>query len=569
MLRRLDSEWTDPLEMRNDSLLGVPGLVNCVRQGNLKVTNALGSSFAETPANLAFLPSLAHNYLGEELEIPSVATWWCGQANECKYVLERLDSLVIKSTFRSFGSQSFFGPDLSAKQLDAVRAAITARPAHYCGQEILRSSTTPVYQANRLEARPYLLRVFLVADALGRNWQMMPGGFARCAPDADQLCVSLQAGGCGKDVWVVPDTARDSEPAVPTLSAPADAVQTELPERRRFDLPSRTANNLFWLGRYIARAEMQTRLLRTTLHLLLEEQLPEIQRACLPFCRQLDRSLPAAMPLTDPATGQLDSAQIDANIQCALKDASNPDSLVNTLGSIERITESLKDRLSIDSWKRIHSIRQLATRAAGLEVSIYDPESDDFLESALEQLSSLISEITENMIRSQSWLFMQMGRHIERGLTTAQLLDEVFLKPEQLSPALLRRVLDLSDCSITYRRRYLNNLNATAVLDILVFDPTNPRSLIFQAERLRELLKKLPHASTDSRHPIDAYATQLFGQIGMTNAEELMAHLCAETAPEVRAFSAPPWINSLACRSCSRPATLPTPRRSSRACARS
>ena len=242
------------------------------------------------------------------------------------------------------------------------------------------------------------------------------------------------------------------------------------------------------------------------------------------------------MHLTDPSAEHLDPAQIDANIQSVLNDPGNQDSLVNTLGSIERITESLKDRLSIDSWKRIHSIRQLATRAAGLEVSIYDAESDDFLESALEQLSSLISDITENMIRSQSWLFMQMGRHIERGLSTAQLLDEVFLNQQQLSTTLLRRVLDLSDCNITYRRRYLNNLHATAVLDILVFDPTNPRSLIFQAERLRDLLKKLPHASTDSRHPIDAYATQLFGQVAMTSAEELMQQLCTDEAPRVREF---------------------------------
>ena len=237
LLRRLDSEWTDPLEMRNDSLLGVPGLVNCVRQGNLKVTNALGSSFAETPANLAFLPWLARNYLGEQLEIPSVATWWCGQAKECKYVLEHLDSLVIKSSFRTFGSRSYFGPDLNAKQLDALRAAIRARPMHYCGQEILRSSTTPVYQANSLEPRPYLLRVFLVADARSGQWQMMPGGFARCAPDANQLCVSMQDGGCSKDVWVVPDSIREREPAPRELHTPADHLQTQLSERRRLICP--------------------------------------------------------------------------------------------------------------------------------------------------------------------------------------------------------------------------------------------------------------------------------------------------------------------------------------------
>lgn len=537
LLRRVDSEWTDPLEMRNDSLLGVPGLVNCVRQGNLKITNALGSSFAETPANLAFLPWLAHNYLSEQLEIPSVATWWCGQPSEREYVLDRLDSLVIKPTFRNYNSRSYFGPNLSGKELDQLRADIIARPGNFCGQEILRSSTTPVYNGTRLEPRPYLLRVFLVSDSKG-GWKMMPGGFARCAPDTDQLCVSMQTGGGSKDVWVVPDAPSEAEIKPPNLTTRPVELDTKLPERRHFDLPSRTANNLFWLGRYIARAEIQARLLRTTISLLLEEQLPNIQRACLPFCRQLERSLPAPTVLTDPSSGQLNSVQIDANIKSALNDPANPDSLVKILSSIERITESLKDRLSMDSWKRIQTIRQLASSAERLEVSIYDQESYDFLESALEHLGSLIGDITENMMRSQSWIFMQMGRHIERGITTAQILDEVFHSQEELSETLLRRILDLSDCSITYRRRYLDNLNAAAVLDMLVFDTTNPRSLIFQADSLRELLKKLPHATTDSRHPIDTYATQLFSQIGMTNSEELLEYLADDETERMHDFFA-------------------------------
>ena len=361
---------------------------------------------------------------------------------------------------------------------------------------------------------------------------MMPGGFARCAPDSDQLCVSLQTGGCGKDVWVVPDCASDGESATPSLSTTPEAGQTRLLSAAASICPAaRPTTSSGWgaTSRGIRRdccARPSTSCWKA------------VARNPAPACRfAASWTLAAGFHALDRSGHRaVDSAQIDANIQCVLNDASNQNSLVNTLGSIERITESLKDRLSIDSWKRIRSIRQLAVRAAGLEVSIYEPESDDFLESALEQLGSLISDITENMIRSQSWIFMQMGRHIERGLTTAQLMDEVFLNHEQLSPTLLRRVLDLSDCSITYRRRYLNNLNAAAVLDILVFDPTNPRSLIFQAERLRDLLKKLPHASIDSRHPMDAYATQLFGQIGMTSAEELMEQLCSDDDARVREF---------------------------------
>jgi len=520
LLRRVDTEWTDPLEMRNDSLLGVPGLVNCIRQGNLTVANALGSSFAETPANLAFLPWLAHNYLGEQLEIPSIATWWCGQPSELDYVLENLGSLAIKPTFRSYDSQSQFGPHLSRRELDALRAKIKAKPAHFCGQEILRSSTTPVYKDGRLEPRTYLLRVFLVSEDSG-GWRMMPGGFARCSPDPKQLQVSMQSGGGSKDVWVVPDAAESTNKNS-SLNLEPVVIETKMPERRQYDLPSRTANNLFWLGRYTARAESQTRLLRSTISLLLEEQLPEIERACIPFCRQLERSIPLSMALTYSKDVPIDTSLIDANIKCALNDVTNQDSLVNVLSDIERITESIKDRLSMDSWKRILNIRQLARKASRLKVSIYDQESYDFLETALQHLSSLTGDTWENMFRSQSWIFMQLGRQIELSINNSHLINEVFNDPTELNEALLQRLVDLSDCSITYRRRYLNNLNAAAVFDMLVFDTTNPRSLIYQAESIRELLRKLPHTTSRSGHPIDNCATQVFGQIAVSNAEELL-----------------------------------------------
>ncbi|MGJ8641581.1 MAG: circularly permuted type 2 ATP-grasp protein [Opitutaceae bacterium] len=520
ILRRIDSDWADPLEMRNDSMLGVPGLVNCVRQGNLTIANALGSSFVETPAMLALLPWLCHRFIGEQLELPSVATWWCGQASEREYVLKNLENLAIKPSFRTFSAQTQFGPNLSSKELDTLRKQIIARPQNFCGQEILKSATTPVYHNGSFEARPFQMRVFLVPDGDG-GWRMMPSGFARCSSDVDNVNVSMRTGGGSKDVWVVPDTKIQAP--VPSIQESRSEKQTPAQiQRRALDLPSRIADNLFWLGRYIERAEIQTRLLRTIISLLLEEQTAEIQSACLPLIEQLIDAQASAEDFLDPETNLLDTVKVEACIAHYLNDSKNNESLVNNLSSIERTGYSLKERLSIDAWKRIFHIKQLSSKAAELKVSIYDQESTDFLEWALESLTSITGTVTENMTRSQSWRFLQIGRRIERGIATAQLLSDTFKNTDNYSDILFQGVLELYDCSITYRRRYLNTLNAIPVLDLMVFDVTNPRSLAFQAEQLRDLVKQLPHASAETRHPVDLTATQLFSQIGITNSEELL-----------------------------------------------
>jgi uncharacterized circularly permuted ATP-grasp superfamily protein/uncharacterized alpha-E superfamily protein len=534
ILRRIDSDWADPLEMRNDSMLGVPGLVNCVRQGNLTIANALGSSFVETPAMLALLPWLSHRFMSEQLEMPSVATWWCGQTSERDYVLKNLENLAIKPSFRSYDTQTHFGPSLSGSELDALRKQIIARPQNYCGQEILKSATTPVYQNNAFAARPFQMRVFLVPDEDG-GWQMMPGGFARCSSDVDHVDVSMRTGGGSKDVWVVPD--KKVRAPVTSVQESKSAMQTPAQiQRRILDLPSRIADNLFWLGRYIERAEMQARLLRTIISLLLEEQTDEIQSACLPLIEQLVDSKTSAEDFLDPVTNLLDTAKVEACIAHYLNDSKNNESLVNNLNAIERTGYSLKERLSIDAWKRIFHIKKLSSKAAELKVSIYDQESSDFLEWALESLTSVTGTVTENMTRSQSWRFLQIGRRIERGITTAQLFSDIFKKSYHYSDPLFQGVLELCDCSITYRRRYLNTLNAIPVLDLMVFDATNPRSLIFQAEQLRELVKQLPHASAESRHPVDVAATQLFSQIGVTSSEELLQKSDDPLIPSTQVF---------------------------------
>lgn len=538
LLRRIDTDWVDPLEMRNDSMLGVPGLVNCVRQGNLTVANALGSGFVETPAMLALLPWLSRAYLGEQLEMPSVATWWCGQTTERRYVLENLAALAIKPTFRNFSSKTIFGPNLDNEQLNNLRKQILARPQNFCGQEILKSATSPVFRNNKFEARPFQLRVFLVPDNNG-GWSMMPGGFARCAADTNGVNVSIQSGGISKDTWVVPD--QKIEPTIQLNKASKTPVQTPAQiQRRSFDLPSRIADNLFWLGRYIERAEMQTRLLRTIISLLLEEQTTEIQHACIPLIEQLIDSKSCAADFLDPQTDKLDTTKIETCIEHYLNDLQNPESLVNNLNSIERTGQNLKERLSVDAWKRIFHVNQLSIKAAQMKVSIYDQDSIDFLEWALESLTSITGTVTENMTRSQSWRFLQLGRRVERGISTAQLLNDIFKSTDHYSDILFQGLLELCDCSITYRRRYLNTLNAIPVLDLMAFDATNPRSLIFQMENLRELVKQLPHASAETRHPADVAATKLFSQIGVTSSEELL-----QSDAEFQKTSTEPFFNAI------------------------
>ncbi len=521
LLRRIDSDLTDPLEMRNESMLGVPGLVNCVRQGNLTIANALGSGFAETPAMLAFLPRLCRSHIGEQLEMPSVATWWCGHSKELDYVLENLDTLAIKPTFRTYNPETLFGPNLSKPQLEALRAKIKARPQHFCGQEILKCATTPVYRNNAFEPRPFQLRVFLVPQSDG-TWKMMPGGFARCAADITGINFSMQIGAASsKDVWVVPDKKIPSEPALPKEQKKERQTPAQI-QRRSFDLPSRTAENLFWLGRYVERAEMQSRLLRTLIGLLLDEQTTEIQNACLPLLEQLTDLKTTAKDFLDPETGLLISEKIEYCITRYLKDTDNRESLVNNLHAIERAGKKLKERLSIDAWKRIFHVKQLTLQASKLDVSIYDQETTDLLDATLESLTSITGSVTENMTRSQGWRFLQLGRRIERGFSTAKLFSDIFKDSNRYSDILFQGLLELCDCSITYRRRYLNTLSVIPILDLMVFDATNPRSLMFQMESLRDLVEQLPHAGAETRHPADVTTTQLFSQIGITSSEELI-----------------------------------------------
>ena len=257
--RRIDSDFADPLELNSGSQLGVPGLVEAIRKGNVAVANALGSGVAETPALLGFMPSLSRRLLGEKLILPTIATWWCGQESEREHVLERLEDMAIAPAFgasptRSFLGRSVIAGDLSEKLRAQLAAAIRERGADYIGQEQVRLSTTPVWVDNKLEARPFVLRVFAALGPDGK-YQVMPGGFCRISDRPDSRAVAMGQGVQTSDVWIV-----SNRPVEPTTLLPAS--ESVAIRRIMGNLPSRAADNLFWLGRYLERAEATLRLIR-------------------------------------------------------------------------------------------------------------------------------------------------------------------------------------------------------------------------------------------------------------------------------------------------------------------
>ena len=262
-MRRQDDTYCDPLELRPDSVLGVPGLMQAVRSGTVTVANALGSGLVESAAPASFLPGLCRHILGEELKMPAVATWWCGEEPALSYVAQNLSKLVIKPAFPSRGVQPVFGVRLSEAEKAALVERIRAAPSTFVAQEQVALSTVPVWEDGPLRPRHLVLRVYAVAS--GDSYSVMPGGLTRVTTSLDDLVASMQSGGGSKDTWVMADGPTSQLSLLPSPAARLDI------SRATFDLPSRVADNLFWLGRYVERVEPALRVARAVLPRLFQE----------------------------------------------------------------------------------------------------------------------------------------------------------------------------------------------------------------------------------------------------------------------------------------------------------
>ncbi len=496
ILRRLDADFADPLELRSDSSLGVAGLIEAVRAGNVVMANAMGSGLMESMAMKSSLPTLCRHLLGEELRLPSVASWWCGNDAERAYVIDHLPGLVIKPAFPALGFEPIFGATLSSAERTTLIEKIKRRPWYYVAQEQMALSTAPVWQDGKLQPRPLVLRVFLCATPSG-GYTVLPGGLTRVSSEPGRLVVSMQRGGGSKDTWVL--SARRSEVAP---SQPRAALATEptpvVARPAANDLPSRVADGLFWLGRYAERSEGAVRLLRATQSRLTDGNTPGASAQL----RGLLQLLAAAGMIP------FEMARVEANggrglreaLYSAVVDPDHPNSLRSQVVRLHRSAYSVRDRLSMDMWRVVSTLdRQSLPPKQRLDAAALLLRMDDLMTS----LAAIAGLEQESMTRGPGWRFLDVGRRIERALHIVWVMRGVRIaeldrQDESVQSATLSVLLELGESVMTYRSRYLTSVQRTPVLELLLADETNPRALAFQLAALERHISALPNLGAGS-----------------------------------------------------------------------
>jgi len=492
ILRRMDDAFCDPLELRGDSLLGVPGLVQAVRSGAVAVDNALGSGALESPAHMAFLPGLCRLLLGEDLLMPSVATWWCGQEQPRNYVLEHLDELVIKPSFPRYGLHPEFPGGMDSAAKEDLRRRIQTRPERFVAQEKVALSVAPVRTDTGLAPRHIMLRVFAVWD--GESYTVMPGGLTRFSTE-DTSVVSMQLGGGSKDTWVFDGESNDAVPP-PAVHIPID---DGFP---RTHLPSRIADNFFWLGRYAERVESGVRLVRALLPALSGEE--DFGRAA--SLETVTRLL-TAMNYLAPDVSHTSLGNQCWQLQRFLSEMVYDPTRVYALGwnlkQMRRAAWNLRAQLSSDTWRVLQQLETDFSGGTPVAAERHIAAEMALLDRGIVTLSAFAGLLMENTTRGHGWRFLDIGRRLERSLQMAELLRSSMAEdPEHLEPY-LQMMLYIADSSITYRTRYFTELRPDLVLELLLSDETNPRSVAFQLTTLQKHVAKLPEHSDAGRHPLE------------------------------------------------------------------
>jgi uncharacterized circularly permuted ATP-grasp superfamily protein/uncharacterized alpha-E superfamily protein len=498
ILRRVDDSFCDPIELRPESFLGVAGLLEAVRAGNVVVANALGSGLIESPAFMPFLPRLSQRLLGERLMLPSVATWWCGQPEPLEYVLDNLDFLVIKPAFPvhgpTQGMEPVFGGKLSGDERSRLIARLRERPYEFAGQEIVDLSTVPVWSENSMVPRRVVLRVFLAAS--GDSWVVMPGGLARVSPAHDQPVVSMQRGGGSKDTWVLSNGPVD----VFTPQHPRDQP-LELNRGEVTDLPSRAADHLFWLGRYAERCEQLARVLRCILIRLTGEFGASGPSEWDSLIKLYDcLASPHSRLSEDDPQGHLDQwRDLEQEMLSLIFEEQRGDSLHAVLSRAARAAAHVRDSLSSDTLRIVSQFGAAHSSAWGYAST---GEALAVLNHCIGTLAALRGIEMENITRGPGWHFLGLGRRIERSIQLVNLFRALIVPLSPRTWPTLEMLLEVADSSMTYRSRYFTVLQAAPVLDLLMNDQANPRALAFQIHDLLGHCRRLSDRPSGAAWPI-------------------------------------------------------------------
>ncbi|HKQ69014.1 MAG TPA: circularly permuted type 2 ATP-grasp protein [Polyangiaceae bacterium] len=521
ILRRVNDTFCDPLELNPESALGIPGLVEAARSGNVALANPLGAGLVQSSAFIPFLPRLCRELLGEELLLPSVPTHWCGDATSLRYVIDHLAELVIRSALPDASMEPIFGRDLGAAGLDELRARIRHAPRKYVAQEAVVLSTVPTLAGEGLYAAHLWMRAYLVSS--GDSYEVMPGALSRVGGPGESLGLSLQPGGKSKDTWVL------SGGPVNTFSLLPPPRASIALSRGGGDLPSRVADNLFWLGRYVERAEGIARLTRSIGSRLAElngagDAEPPVELDALFAVLETETQVPRPKFGTDPAIDSRGrtswAVAAEQSLLASVFDSESLETLKTTIEASYRVARTVRDRISQDTWRTIAQLDRDVRGALGLSGPRTLVALTHLLNGIVTALAAFSGLAMDSMTRGQAWRFLDMGRRLERGTHMTALLQGALATPSPREAPLLEALLDVADSSMTYRRRYLATLQFAPVIDLLLTDESNPRSVLFQASALADHIEVLP------REPGLPMSAQL--KMVLTSASELRLAEVAE-----------------------------------------
>lgn len=502
ILRRVDFDFSDPLEFRGDSLLGVSGLTEVARRGNVAIVNPFGAGVLESTALFSFLPDIA-DFFGLPLGLPQIESWWCGTSEGLDYVLENLPDLIVKSVASRGARQTIVGANLEKDDIEQWRKEIQQSPTCWVGQASISQATLPSRDSYGINKRHAILRTFAVGTQAG--YELMQGGLTRISTNLGPEIISTQAGSASKDTWVV--SREETEQSQYFWIHPQHKLSEQAPEN---SVSGRMAENLFWMGRYAERASSYCGLLRN-----IASQIEAYSSSYSDYSDSvLAQLLPALTHLTRTYPGFVDEPGSEVmqrplgELFSLVDDADRVGSLAHSLRSYTYSAGGVRDLLSGETRNILNRVtlilHSMATQPLGDVYSLKNRLSDV---SILLLAGATLSK--RSMIEGLSWYFLDLGRRIERTLTsiTVQRSILTIINSPAAEERLLEALLAVYDSDITYQNRYGSGARADEVLDLLLLEPRNPRSILYQLLRMEELLEKLPNYDESSlleRHIMDA-----------------------------------------------------------------
>ena len=500
LVRRVDGKFCDPLELRNDSKLGVPGMLDAMRQNNLAMVNPIGSAILENIGLNPFMENIAQYFLNEDLILPQIATWWCGQPHELEYVLENLSKLIIKKIDRTESIKTYLCRNLSYEALNDLRETIIQNPNFYAAQEEISFSTIPNYTSERIEPRNAVIRAYSLKR--DKNYTVMNGGLVRVSASKDSLLVSSQRGGTSKDLWIL---GMDKKTDTVNIFKNAPYVETSLRH-----MSTLKAENLFWLGRYLARSITTTRFLRFLLKNIAntyryeEIQTNESQRILQNALTHLTMTYPGF--LEDSAQENLQLSPMN-EILSVIKDSSRTGTLTFTIGMLANANIAVKNLLAIESSKIFDKLQK--------EWFTFVRKPNNSQRAVLSELDKVLIYFTaykelvdESMYKEQGLTLFEIGYTIENALLFISKARSMlcFKLDKSVAYDILEGVLSSSESFNAYRTQYRSALQFENVVEFLVFNPQFPKSLSYITNKLLGEFKTLPK----SKPYLTAYEAPMF-----------------------------------------------------------